>query len=207
MEETGKPFRRIIVINGSGGCGKSSFVQFCAQQARDVYDNLTVVELSTVDYVKMVAQQCGWLGSKTDKDRAFLHDLKDALAKWNNLPNKKVFEQINALGTNKYMAQQNIIYFVNIRETSGYNGIDEFIKQNETATGVPVSTLLVVNANVPEVKTNEADADVKNYNYDYICYNRGSLEEWRSTAHDFLSSFVLSVPPEKATEFRALAEK
>ena len=61
---------RIVIINGSGGCGKSTFIKLC----RDICDQLkgkTVIELSTVDYVKEVAQYCGWDGSKTELKRAF----------------------------------------------------------------------------------------------------------------------------------------
>ena len=42
---------RIVIINGFGGSGKSTFVILC----REICDELkakTVIELSTVDYVK-----------------------------------------------------------------------------------------------------------------------------------------------------------
>ena len=53
-----------------------------------------VSELSTVDFVKEVAEFCGWKGKKDKKDREFLHNLKAAMEKWDNIPNKKVIEDV-----------------------------------------------------------------------------------------------------------------
>lgn len=80
--------KTIVLINGSGGCGKSTFIKFCAML------NDKVVELSTVDYVKEVATTLGWNGSKTEVDRNFLHNLKKALEEWKDIPNIKVVNAV-----------------------------------------------------------------------------------------------------------------
>ena len=66
----------VVVINGSGGVGKSTFIELCRE-----WDN-RVFETSTVDFVKEVAKMCGWDGTKTDENRKFLSDLKDLLSQW-----------------------------------------------------------------------------------------------------------------------------
>ena len=90
------------MISGSGGMGKSTFVSLCNQF------NDKVVEVSTVDEVKRIGIECGWDGTKTERNRAFLSDLKDLLEKWNNVPNKKIDEYIEN--------HPEEIIFVNARE-------------------------------------------------------------------------------------------
>ena len=108
---------RFVIINGLGGCGKSTFIELC-QEYCDNPDNLKaynwmVSELSTVDFVKEVAMICGWKGKKDKKDREFLHDLKEAMEKWDNIPNKKLLEDAETIIKN-YLGL-NHLFFVNIR--------------------------------------------------------------------------------------------
>ena len=61
--------KEIIIINGSGGVGKDTFIAMC--------DKYTYTKnYSSVDEIKCVARQLGWNGGKTEKDRKFLSDLK-----------------------------------------------------------------------------------------------------------------------------------
>ena len=75
---------QIVVINGMPRAGKDQFVQFCQEHMA------WCKNISTVDFVKQVANFCGWDGTKTPKNRAFLSDLKDLLTKWDDVPFKKV---------------------------------------------------------------------------------------------------------------------
>ena len=84
---------RIVIINGSGGSGKSTFVRLC-KEILESQTNWNVLELSTVDWVKAVAQFAGWDGSKEEKDRKFLHELKMALEEWIILPIKKYLTKL-----------------------------------------------------------------------------------------------------------------
>ena len=61
--------KNIIVINGTGGSGKDTFVEYVSKYAK-------VYNFSSVDKVKEIAKLIGWTGTKTDKDRKFLSDLK-----------------------------------------------------------------------------------------------------------------------------------
>lgn len=173
---------RIIIINGSGGSGKSTFVRFCKEVLEDV-PNWDVLELSTVDWVKAVAQFAGWNGRKEEKDREFLYDLKIALQKWNNSPNQKVFDQINTVIDNKMLGKKNWLFFVNIREPEN---IKTFIEQNKKATGLPCATILVVNANVRPIISNPADRDVGQFHYDTVISNSSDLDNLKQWAHDYL---------------------
>ena len=79
---------KIIVINGVPRSGKDQFVSFCQNQT------YWCKNISTVDFVKAVAQYCGWDGTKTPENRAFLAALKDLLTKWNDVPYKHIEESI-----------------------------------------------------------------------------------------------------------------
>lgn len=173
---------RIVIINGSGGSGKSTFVRLC-KEILESQTNWNVLELSTVDWVKAVAQFAGWDGSKEEKDRKFLHELKMALEEWDNSPNQKVFDQINVVLNNEILNKRNWLFFVNIREPKC---IGAFIKQNETATGLSCKTMLVENANVAPIISNPADGEVHCYHYDTIISNSSDLENLKKWAHDYL---------------------
>ena len=75
------------------------------------------------------------------------------------------------------------MFFVNIREPKC---IENFIKQNEIATGLPCSTMLVKNANVAPIISNPADGEVYYYHYDTIISNSSDLENLKKWAHDYL---------------------
>ena len=61
----------IFIINGSGGCGKDTFVELFSKH----YGPDKVWNYSSVDKVKRIAKEIGWTGAKTEKDRKFLSDL------------------------------------------------------------------------------------------------------------------------------------
>ena len=78
---------KVVIVNGKPGVGKSEFERQCAAQCnlfhrttgfslgRDLWIDVT----STVDFVKEIATECGWDGTKTLENRKFLSDLKDLL--------------------------------------------------------------------------------------------------------------------------------
>ena len=52
--------KKVIIINGTGGSGKDTFVEFCAEFAR-------VTNISSVDPAKAAAKVLvGWEGEKDD---------------------------------------------------------------------------------------------------------------------------------------------
>ena len=73
----------IFIINGSGSKGKDQFVE-------DVNQFVPVYNVSSVDIIKAMAQNVGWDGSKTEKDRKFLADLKSLCTEYNDSPYKNI---------------------------------------------------------------------------------------------------------------------
>jgi hypothetical protein len=58
--------KQVFIINGSGGCGKDTFISF-------VSDIACVTNFSSVDKVKEIARIIGWDGEKTER-QSLPHD-------------------------------------------------------------------------------------------------------------------------------------
>lgn len=159
------PTPKVIVINGSGGTGKSTFISLCHEI------DPRVVETSTVDFVKEIALRAGWDGNKDETGRRFLSDLKDAMEKYHDIPNKKIDEFIQSHPDN--------IIFVNAREPHNI----QYYKDKYNAI-----TAIVINPNVQQVQGNHADENVYDYEYDIYIENSGSLELLKDTARFFLDN-------------------
>lgn len=154
---------KVIVINGMGGVGKSTFVSLCHEI------DPRVIETSTVDFVKEIAMQAGWDGIKDQKGRRLLSDIKDALERYDDVPNKKINEFIQSHPDN--------IIFVNAREPHNI----QYYKDKYNAI-----TVLVTNLNAKTVHGNHADENIYDYNYDIHIDNSGTLEQLKKVAKVFL---------------------
>ena len=172
--------KQIIIINGTGGSGKDTFVDFVSQY-------IPVYNFSSIDLIKEVGSlqiyknvkglewlaEYGWQGQKTEKDRKFLSSLKSAWEEYNNLPMIATEKAIDA-----FMNSEKEIMFIHIREPKN-------IEQTIKTLGGGVSTLLIKRANYENICSNESDKNVDNYTYDYIIYNT-SLEELDRQAQLFI---------------------
>lgn len=156
---------KVIVINGMGGVGKSTFVSLCHEI------DPRVIETSTVDFVKEIAMQAGWDGIKDQKGRRLLSDIKDALERYDDVPNKKIDEFIQSHPDN--------IIFVNAREPHNI----AYYQEKYDAISV-----LVKNPNAQQVKDNHADENVYDYSYNVFINNSGDLEELKEKAKWFLTN-------------------
>lgn len=155
---------KVIVINGMGGVGKSTFISLCHEI------DPRVIETSTVDFIKEIALQAGWDGTKDEDGRRFLSDLKDAMEHYHDIPNQKIDEFIQSHPDN--------IIFVNAREPHNV----EYYQRKYGAISV-----LVKNPNAHQVKGNHADENVYNCSYNVFINNSGNLEELKEKAKWFLT--------------------
>ena len=73
----------IIIINGTGGSGKDTFVSYCADYAK-------VFNISAVDVVKEAARVLGWEGEKSETARKMLADMKQISINYNDGPTKYI---------------------------------------------------------------------------------------------------------------------
>lgn len=161
--------KEIIIINGSGGVGKDTFVEFCQEYCK-------IKNISSVDKVKEAARVLtGWDGTKDEKSRKLLVDLKQLGIEYNDAPFKYIVDSAN-----EFKKTDEELMFVHIREISE-------IEKVKKATNA--KTLLVTNKNVAPITSNESDKNVMNYQYDFYIRNDGTLEELNSIAEKFVTNF------------------
>lgn len=156
--------KQIIVINGTGGCGKDTFVDFCKKY-------INVYNFSSIDKVKEVAKIIGWTGKKTEKDRKFLADLKKLTTDYNDMAFNSIKEAID-----NFNNSSDEIMFIHIREPEEIERVVHLFK---------AKTLLIKRIGQKIITSNNSDASVENYDYDFIIINT-TLDEYEQKAKKFV---------------------
>lgn len=175
---------KICVINGMPMSGKTTFESIC----QDLCNNgmpgfknnrsLAVDICSSVDFVKEIALECGWDGTKTPENRRFLSELKDLLTRWDDIPYKKILEQAKRLNTQIWYNYFDWILFVDCREPT------EIQKLKERLNAI---TVLIRREEVEHGEvSNHADADVFYYDYDLTIYNNSDIIHLEDEARKFI---------------------
>lgn len=172
---------QLIIINGLGGSGKSTFCHYCKVAADS---RAHVYELSTVDYIKKVAGMCGWNGGKSAEDRVFLSDLKKAFAKWNNAPINEVFNSIKQNIKND--PDGNHIFFINSREPDDI----KTMYGKAVSMGYPIMSILVSNPNIVVNEVPELIDGITSIDYDKYILNNKGLDELYLIAESFVKEIL-----------------
>jgi len=148
-----------IVINGAGGVGKDTLCELAAKHFK-------VKNISSITPIKEVAALCGWDGTKDNKARKFLSDLKNLCVEYNNYPTLWAKARYD-----EFLSSDEQIMFVHVREA-------EEISKFVNATDGKAKTLLIRGGKrmSSEKYGNISDDGVENYDYDYYFLNESSLE-------------------------------
>lgn len=157
--------KHIVIINGSGGVGKDTFVHTVAKFAY-------VMNYSSVEKIKEAAKVIGWNSGKSEKDRKFLSDMKDLSTTYNDCPFQSMREKVSEF----YNSEADIL-FLHIREPEEI----ERAKKEFNA-----HTLLIIRNSVDQVKSNHADANVFHYDYEFTVLNDGDLTDLAIRAKEFV---------------------
>lgn len=175
---------KVVVVNGAPMSGKTTFEELC-QEICDPFAKepgfedgsiLCVDICSTVDFVKIVAKQCGWDGTKDLKNRKFLSELKNLLTEWNDVPFKKIQSRINMRA--KSFAAVDWIFFVDCREPAEIQKLKERLN---------ATTMLIRRESVEGNETsNSSDANVMNYNYDLTIDNNSDIINLKNEVKRFI---------------------
>lgn len=171
--------KQIFVINGFGGVGKDTFVDLVSIELNDVLKKFhTVINFSSVDRVKEIAKEIGWNGEKSEKDRKFLSDLKKLSSEYCDMPFQSIKSKINEFDKN----ENSQVLFLHIREPEE---IERVVKE------FGAKTILITRNVVKHIMSNTSDANVSNYNYDYIINNNGTIEDLRETVKQFIEAVIM----------------
>lgn len=163
--------KRIFITNGVGGCGKDTFAEFLNELCPRVF------KYSSINRVKHIAYECGWHGTKSEKDRKFLSDLKLLLTEYSDLPFEDVMRRVEEF---KADDAYNIM-LIDIREP------DEIERAKNMFNA---ETILIASDRVPPITSNMADANVYEYSYDYIIENNGTLDEFKEATRIFVNEVI-----------------
>ena len=170
----------VVIINGSGGVGKDTFIELVGNYMR-------AVSYSSVDKVKEIAKYVGWDGSKSERNRKFLSDLKLLTTDYNNMPLKAMLRRVS-----EFSDELNTpLLFLHVREPEEIEKIKNAIEECEFPYIDYVCTLLITRDSVPVITSNMADANVFNYEYDYIVHNDGTIEDLKDSAKVFLAEITV----------------
>ena len=153
----------VLVINGAGGVGKDTLCDFAAKHFK-------VKNVSSITPIKEIAALCGWDGSKDDKARKFLSDLKRLCIDYNDYPTVWAKARLD-----EFLVSDEEIMFLHVRE-----GV-EIAKFVEASGGVAKTLLVRPGKRLnKECYGNVSDDEVENYTYDFYYTNDKTLEEAES---------------------------
>jgi len=160
----------IVLLNGIAKSGKDEFIkQF------ELISPFKVHNISTIDQVKNIAKTFfGWDGSKDEKSRKFLAELKQLWIDYNNGPFECVVKKIEEI---ENISKDENIIFIHCREKLEINKFKDYYK------GYVFVTLLV-ERDVPTPE-NVADLQVFDYKYDYTIENNGNISQLKKKAKEF----------------------
>ena len=161
----------IIIINGSGGVGKDTFIEYCNEL-------INIKNISSVDKVKEAAKiLVDWNGEKDEKSRKLLSDLKKLSIEYNDYPTLYIEKQADDFIKDGGKG----LMFIHVREIEEIKKIKDILK---------ATTLLITSNRVEKILTNKSDSNVEEYDYDYYINNDGTLEELRQKAKDFVERIM-----------------
>lgn len=166
---------KIFVINGSGGVGKDTFVGLFREVSQDF---LQTINYSSVDKIKEIAKEIGWDGTKNEKSRKFLSDLKILCSEYNDLPFKCMSEIIK-----KNKSKHDVVIFLHIREPTE---IKRACKEFEA------KSILIKRDSVEHIISNEGDRNVFDYKYDIVINNDKDMEALKRKANRLFVDILLN---------------
>lgn len=176
--------KKVYITNGSGGNGKDTFAEFLRKYT-------SVFKYSSIDLVKEMYENIGIdRNSKDEKKRKLYSDTKDMLTKYDDIPFKDIKSIVTDFKNNQINTE---ILLIDIREPEEIaRAVKEF----------GAEAILIDNPNVEKIESNHADANVNNYEYDYIIENDGTLEQLDKMAYLFNEQVIKNNCFEKPVRFK-----
>ena len=162
----------VFVVNGKPRAGKDTFAMIL-NRYMDVY------KYSAVTKVKEIATLCGWDGQKEERDRKFLHELKMLTSEYSDMSHQDVVNEIEKYRNGEIEAD---VFVVDVREP-------EDIKRLVEEVGA--ITVFIENDNVPAITSNAADANVENFEYDFVIPNNGTMKEFEDEIKIFMEFLMM----------------
>lgn len=163
--------KKIFITNGMARCGKDTFATY-------LNEFIPTLKYSSIDKVKEIITLCGWDGGKTERDRKFMSDFKMLTSAYSDMPFKAIEEKVSEFLKDDIHE----VMLIDIREPK------EIERAKDTFNA---ETILVKNDRVDIITSNDGDAGVFDYEYDYIIENNGTLDEFKENISIFVDEIIL----------------
>lgn len=164
--------KMIFIVNGKPRAGKDTFAMILNRY-------MNVYKYSAVTKVKEIATLCGWDGQKEERDRKFLHELKMLTSEYSDMAYQDVVNEIKKYRNGEIEAD---VFIVDVREPEE---IERLAKE------VGALTVFIENNNVPAITSNAADANVENYEYDFVVPNNGTMNDFEEEIKLFMEFLMM----------------
>lgn len=172
--------KEVLIINGSGGVGKDTFVAMLKHHLGG-----GVIHESIVNNVKDIAKKAGWAGGKSEKDRKFLAELKDLIDQYNDANYERIRILVERFKKDEVKGK---LLCIDMREK-------EQIERAKKDFGAKV--VFIERDAVAPIKSNHADAEVANAPRDYTVKNNGTLKDLFDESKKFLARYLKDIIDEK----------
>lgn len=184
---------KVVIINGKPQSGKDTFCKY-AQGYCDDDESANTLIISSVDPLKEMLTQLGWDGTKTDKIRDMLMDMKQLWVQNQDGPTMFLFN--NILEFHKAYTGEDNIVFVHIREPEEIKKLVNALTGFESM-GIDVISLLVIRKggedtpNQPaETRRSDDEALINSYEYDVTINNDEDLIKLQELAAEFVDKLL-----------------
>ena len=184
---------KVVIINGKPQSGKDTFCKY-AQGYCDDDESANTLIISSVDPLKEMLAQLGWDGTKTDKIRDMLMDMKQLWVQNQDGPTMFLFN--NILEFHKACTGEDNIVFVHIREPEEIKKLVNALTGFESM-GIDVISLLVIREsgedtpNQPaETRRSDDEALINSYEYDVTINNDEDLIKLQELAAEFVDKLL-----------------
>ena len=184
---------KVVIINGKPQSGKDTFCKY-AQGYCDDDESANTLIISSVDPLKEMLTQLGWDGTKTDKIRDMLMDMKQLWVQNQDGPTMFLFN--NILEFHKACTGEDNIVFVHIREPEEIKKLVNALTGFESM-GIDVISLLVIREsgedtpNQPaETRRSDDEALINSYEYDVTINNDEDLIKLQELAAEIVDKLL-----------------
>ena len=184
---------KVVIINGKPQSGKDTFCKY-AQGYCDDDESANTLIISSVDPLKEMLTQLGWDGTKTDKIRDMLMDMKQLWVQNQDGPTMFLFN--NILEFHKTCTGEDNIVFVHIREPEEIKKLVNALTGFESM-GIDVISLLIIRGsgedtpNQPaETRRSDDEALINSYEYDVTINNDEDLIKLQELAAEFVDKLL-----------------
>jgi hypothetical protein len=183
--------KKVIITNGHNRSGKDEFAQYCSELFKTRRgSSINPIKIASLILGSSEDESFNFFNYKNESElikiannikfndeslneefRKFLSDLKLLSSQYNNYPFRYIKKLIN-----DFLNSDDELILIDIREPNEIQKI-----KNE------IDCITVLIDRDSYVANNMADQNVKNFNYDYIINNNGTLEEFKEKTYEFLN--------------------